>query len=160
MAEISQCCTLWPNMFNQWSSDWFTDGDWMTAQKRPTQHYIRWFPQTCQWQGQRCEGEVRMPVPFSGVFLWCGKVAWFHQSTWPPDAHFPAFLTPERILETRRGGCLIQLDPLFWARTLIKKHWQLKQSLHEYSWCVVLCCDIKCKYMWPQRKHSRQNMMF
>lgn len=28
-------------------------------------------------------------LPFSGVFLWCGKGAWCHQSTWLPDVHSP-----------------------------------------------------------------------
>lgn len=82
----------------------------VTAEDMPTQRYSWWLPRRA---GDRARGErVRMLLPFSGVFLWCGKAAWSHRSTWPPDAHFPAFSTPERILENTREGCLVWPGPL------------------------------------------------
>lgn len=38
-------------------------------------------------------------LPFSGVFLWCGRAAWCRRSTWPPGGRSPASWSPGRILE-------------------------------------------------------------
>lgn len=67
------------------------NGGWLTIENTPTQHYVRGVSRVCWWGGKGARGAVRTFLPFSGVFLWCGKAAWFHQSTWPPDVHSPAF---------------------------------------------------------------------
>lgn len=115
--------------------------------------------QTCQWlkaRGVRGRSGCR-------TFFRSFPLMW--QSRLVPSKHmasrrpFPSIFNTWAYSGNHKRGMLSSTgSSLFWARTLIKKHWQLKKSLHEYSWCVVLCCDIKCKYMWPQRQ--RQNMMF
>lgn len=41
--------------------------------------------------GRRRQKVLGSFLPSSGVFLWCGKAAWFHRSTSPPDVRSPTF---------------------------------------------------------------------
>lgn len=45
----------------------------------------------CIWKSPAFVGVETDPtfLPFSGVFLWCGKGAWCHRSTWLPGVRSP-----------------------------------------------------------------------
>lgn len=85
----------------QWVPCRHITGGSLTTENTPTQHPVRRFP-VCAGRGKRCERTVGTFLPFFGVFLWCDRAAWFHQSTWPPDARSPTSLSPEHTLEETR----------------------------------------------------------